>query len=144
MKITISTAKPEDSNGVSDLLRQMGYVTSDSETARRIKLYEQPAYRLMLAKTPEIIVGFIALHFYDVLHLPAPEGRISSFCVDEKVRGKGIGKTLLTAAEDYFKENGCYKIVLNSNLKRPETHQFYLNRGYQFTSKHFAKFLENT
>jgi GNAT superfamily N-acetyltransferase len=143
MKINITVAKPEDANRLADLLRQMGYEVSEADTAKRIKLYGQPAYRLLLAKTEEMAVGFIALHFYDVLHLPATEGRISSFCVDEKVRGKGIGKALLAAAEDYFKENGCYKIVLNSNLKRPETHQFYLNRGYQFTSKHFAKFLEN-
>jgi len=143
MKISVAVAKSEDANRVADLLRQMGYVVSESDTAKRIKEYEQPNYQLLLAKTEEITVGFIALHFYDVLHLPAPEGRISSFCVDEKVRGKGIGKVLLTAAEEYFKENGCYKIVLNSNLKRPETHQFYLNRGYQFTSKHFAKFLAN-
>lgn len=142
MKISIAVAKPEDATRVADLLNQMGYATTELETVKRITLYGQPSYQLIIAKAEEITVGFIALHFYDVLHLPAPEGRISSFCIDEKVRGKGIGKTLLNAAEDYFKENGCYKIVLNSNLKRPETHQFYLNRGYQFTSKHFAKFLE--
>ena len=142
MKISIAVAKPEDATRVADLLNQMGYATTELETVKRITLYGQPSYQLIIAKAEEITVGFIALHFYDVLHLPAPEGRISSFCIDEKVRGKGIGKTLLNAAEDYFKENGCYKIVLNSNLKRPETHLFYLNRGYQFTSKHFAKFLE--
>lgn len=142
MKISIAVAKPEDATRVADLLNQMGYATTELETVKRITLYGQPSYQLIIAKAEEITVGFIALHFYDVLHLPAPEGRISSFCIDEKVRGKGIGKTLLNAAEEYFKENGCYKIVLNSNLKRPETHQFYLNRGYQFTSKHFAKFLE--
>ena len=142
MKISIEVAKLEDANGVAELLRQMGYAASESDAIRRIKLYGQPSYQLLLAKTEEMTVGFIALHYYDVLHLPAPEGRISSFCVDEKVRGKGIGKTLITAAENYFKDNGCYKIVLNSNLKRPETHLFYLNRGYQFTSKHFAKLIE--
>ena len=112
MKISIEVAKPEDANRVTDLLRQMGYAASESDTVNRIKLYAQPSYRLLLAKTEEMTVGFIALHFYEVLHLPTPEGRISSFCIDEKVRGKGIGKTLLAAAEDYFKENGCYKIVL--------------------------------
>jgi len=82
----------------------------------------------------------IALHIYEVLHLPAPEGRVISFCVDEKVREKGVGTSLLNEAEAFFKESGCYKIVLNCNLRRTEIHQYYLNRGYQFTSKHFAKF----
>lgn len=141
MKITIEEAKTEDAAEIADLLGQMGYPVSVVDTANRIKMYSQPSYRLLVAKTDAVTVGFIALHTYDVLHLPAPEGRISSFCVNEKVRGTGIGIALLKAGEDYFKENGCYKIVLNSNLKRPETHQFYLNRGYQFTSKHFAKFI---
>jgi GNAT superfamily N-acetyltransferase len=141
MKIDIAEARTEDAADVAELVRQMGYPVSVADTANRIRLYSQPSYRLLVAKMDAVTVGFIALHIYDVLHLPAPEGRISSFCVDEKVRGMGIGIALLKAGEDYFKENGCYKIVLNSNLKRPETHQFYLNRGYQFTSKHFAKFM---
>jgi GNAT superfamily N-acetyltransferase len=132
MKISIEVAKPEDANRVADLLRQMGYVASETDTAKRIALYRPPSYQLLLAKAEEVTVGFIALHFYDVLHLPAPEGRISSFCVDEKFRGTGVGTLLLNRAEDFFDQNGCYKIVLNSNLKRPETHQFYLNKGYLF------------
>jgi GNAT superfamily N-acetyltransferase len=142
MKIRVHVAKTEDAGEVADLLRQMGYPVSESEVISRIKLYIKPSYLLLVAKSEEVIVGFIALHIYDVLHLPAPEGRISSFCVDENVRGTGVGTMLLNAAELFFKEKGCYKIVLNSNLKRPETHQYYLNRGYQYTSKHFAKIIE--
>jgi hypothetical protein len=41
MKISVAVAKPEDSNRVSDLLRQMGYAVSESDTAKRIKEYEQ-------------------------------------------------------------------------------------------------------
>jgi GNAT superfamily N-acetyltransferase len=138
---SIHIAKPEDVIEITDLLHQMGYPVSETEAAARMKLYSQPSYCLFVCKLDMVTVGFIALHFYDVLHLPAPEGRISSFCVDEKIRGKGIGTALLLAAENFFKEKGCYKIVLNSNLKRPDTHQYYLNRGYLYTSKHFAKFL---
>ncbi len=143
MKISIRLAKPDDAAAVADLIHQMGYSVSETQTAKRIQLYLQPSYMLLVAQKENEVVGYIALHIYNVVHLPAPEGRIISFCVDEKVRGSGVGTVLLHAAEDYFKENGCYKIVLNSNLKRPDTHQYYLNRGYQFTSKHFAKFLMN-
>jgi predicted N-acetyltransferase YhbS len=143
MKISIRLARPDDAAAVADLIHQMGYPVSEAESVRRIQWYSNPKYLLLVAESEEVVVGYIALHIYDVLHLPAPEGRIISFCVNEKVRGSGVGTVLLHAAEDYFKENGCYKIVLNSNLKRPDTHQYYLNRGYQFTSKHFAKFLMN-
>jgi N-acetylglutamate synthase-like GNAT family acetyltransferase len=143
MKISIRPAHIDDAAALADLIGQLGYPVSDEECHKRIQSYAQPNYLLLIAEREELVVGYIALHIYDVLHLPAAEGRISSFCVTEKMRGTGIGNALLRAAEDYFKENSCYKIVLNSNLKRPETHQYYLHRGYQFTSKHFAKFLMN-
>jgi len=141
LETSIHIARPEDAAAVADLIRQMDYPVSEQEAAQRIKLYSQPNYHLLLAKKGKITIGLIALHIYDVLHLPAPEGRIISFCVDEKIRGTGAGTTLLHAAEVFFKEKKCFKIVLNCNLKRPDTHQYYLNRGYLFTSKHFAKFL---
>ncbi len=140
MNIKIRIAISEDAASVADLINQMGYPVSESEAEIRIQQYSTPSYRLMLAEHEGNTIGLIALHIYDVLHLPAPEGRVISFCVDEKVRDKGVGTKLLNEAENFFKESGCYKIVLNCNLRRTDTHQYYLNRGYQFTSKHFAKF----
>lgn len=140
MNIKIRIATPEDAAAIADLINQMGYPVSESESKIRIQQYSKPSYRLMLAEQEGVTVGLIALHIYEVLHLPAPEGRVISFCVDEKVRNKGVGTYLLNEAERFFKESGCYKIVLNCNLRRTDTHQYYLNRGYQFTSKHFAKF----
>jgi GNAT superfamily N-acetyltransferase len=140
MNIKIRIATPNDSAVVADLINQMGYSVSEAEAEQRIKQYSKPSYRIMMAEHDGVTVGLIALHIYDVLHLPAPEGRVISFCVDEKVRNKGVGTILLNEAENFFKESGCYKIVLNCNLRRADTHQYYLNRGYQFTSKHFAKF----
>jgi len=141
MEISLHIARPEDATAVADLIRQMDYPVTEQDAVARIKLYSQPYYHLLVAKKENITIGLIALHIYHVLHLPAPEGRIISFCVDEKIRRTGAGTILLRAAEDFFKENKCFKIVLNCNLKRPDTHQYYLNRGYKFTSKHFAKFL---
>jgi GNAT superfamily N-acetyltransferase len=141
LEISIHIARPEDALAVAGLIRQMDYPVTEQDTVARIKLYSQPSYHLLVAKKENVTIGLIALHIYHVLHLPAPEGRIISFCVDEKIRRTGAGTILLRAAEDFFKENKCFKIVLNCNLKRPDTHQYYLNRGYKFTSKHFAKFL---
>jgi len=143
MKIDIEIGKPEDAEAVAELIRQLGYPVTEADVVKRITQYSQPSYLLLLAKTDGKTIGLIALHIYDVLHLPAPEGRIISFCVDEKLRNSGVGNFLLKEAEDYFRESGCYKIVLNCNLRRTEIHQYYLNRGYQFTSKHFAKFLQH-
>jgi GNAT superfamily N-acetyltransferase len=142
MKITIHVGKPEDATDVANLLGQLGYPVSASEAASRIKLYSPPPYLLLIAKTEEETVGFIALHVYDELHLPGPVGRITSFCVNETVRGTGVGTRLLHAAEYFFKEKGCFKIEVTSNLRRMHTHHYYLHHGYKETSKHFVKIIE--
>lgn len=143
MKIDIREAKPEDAAEIVKLLDQLGYPDSITESTLRMKLYTQPAYQLLIAEKDREVVGFIALHFYNELHLPGAVGRITSFCVNENNRGTGIGTLLLNEAEDYFKANGCFKIEVTSNLRRTITHQYYLHQGYKETSKHFVKIIEH-
>lgn len=38
---------------------------------------------------------------------------IDDLCVDEGIRGRGIGKELYTACVDLAKENDCYNLTLN-------------------------------
>ena len=38
---------------------------------------------------------------------------IDDLCVDENIRGKGIGRILLEAAKKFAKETGCYNVTLN-------------------------------
>lgn len=139
--MTIEIAKKEDASRLIILLAQLGYTAQTEDVIKKINLHAIENYKLMVAKVNGEVMGFIALHVYQTFHLSGLVGRITSFCVDESQRGFGIGNSLLAAAEDYFKENKCYKIEVTSNLRRTSTHSYYLNRGYQETSKHFVKFL---
>jgi GNAT superfamily N-acetyltransferase len=141
MKSHITEAKPEDVPQLSVLLEQLGYPTSESETLSKLNLYSQPNYKILVARSETAVLGFIALHIHQAFHLPGAVGRITSFCVDEKMRGFGVGSLLLAAAEEYFLGNSCYKIEVTSNLRRTATHPYYLQRGYSETSKHFVKIL---
>ncbi|MBL7871042.1 MAG: GNAT family N-acetyltransferase [Cyclobacteriaceae bacterium] len=141
MKPHITEAKPEDVPQLSMLLEQLGYPTSESETLPKLDLYSPPDYKILVARSDTNVLGFIALNYYQTFHLPGPVGRITSFCVDERVRGTGIGNQLLAAAEEYFLANLCYKIEVTSNIRRTATHPYYLKRGYSETSKHFVKIL---
>jgi ribosomal protein S18 acetylase RimI-like enzyme len=137
----IEQATLTDSFSISKLLGQLGYATSQMEVLRRINIFTEPGYKLLVAKENETVLGFIALHIYHQIHHGGPIGRITSFCVDEKVRGKGIGSALLDEAEKYFAEHGCIKIEVTSNKRRDQTHEYYLRHGYSETSKHFVKII---
>jgi GNAT superfamily N-acetyltransferase len=141
MKTFIEEAKPEDAARLGILLGQLGYPATHSQMLNRIQQHNSPTYKLLVAKQENQALGFIALHFYYAFHHSAPIGRITAFCVDENARGAGIGSLLLRTAEEFFEQQGCFKIELTSNLRRGNAHQYYLQRGYIEGSKHFIKIL---
>lgn len=141
--MTIRAAKEKDAPALSALLAQLGYPSTDASCREKVKVYSKTGYKMLVAEIDLTVVGFISLHHYVTPHLPGPTGRITAFCLDEKSRGRGLGTLLLEASELYFKEVGCYKVEVTSNVKRTRTHSYYLNLGYQQTSMHFAKFLKD-
>ena len=54
---------------------------------------------------------------------------IDDLCVDEKLRGKHIGKSLYDAAVQMAKENGCYNLTLNVWSCNPSAMKFYEAQG---------------
>ena len=55
---------------------------------------------------------------------------IDDLCVDESVRGRHVGKTLLASAEKLAKVNGCYNVTLNVWTCNESALKFYEASGY--------------
>ena len=54
---------------------------------------------------------------------------IDDLCVDEKFRGKGVGKELYEAALSLAKEKGCYNLTLNVWSCNESAIHFYESMG---------------
>ena len=54
---------------------------------------------------------------------------IDDLCVDEKLRGKHIGKELYEAAVALARESGCYNLTLNVWSCNPSAIRFYEAQG---------------
>ena len=54
-------------------------------------------------------------------------------------RSRGFGKQLLLAASDAARQVGCYKVMLMTGSKKPETISFYLGAGFEQTKTGFQK-----
>ena len=54
---------------------------------------------------------------------------IDDLCVDEKLRGRHIGKELYDAAIKLAKESGCYNLTLNVWSCNPSAMRFYEAQG---------------
>ena len=85
------------------------------------------------------MIGCLTTSLTQVLHRPAPVGRISMMVVDEKLRNRGIGAVLVAAAEQALAAQGCYMVEVTSHVRRTEAHRFYERIGYQRTSVRLAK-----
>ena len=54
---------------------------------------------------------------------------IDDLCVDEKLRGRHIGKELYEFAKSLAKEDGCYNLTLNVWSCNPSAMKFYKAQG---------------
>lgn len=54
---------------------------------------------------------------------------IDDLCVDEKMRGRHIGKELYEAAVKLARESGCYNLTLNVWSCNPSAQRFYEAQG---------------
>ena len=71
-------------------------------------------------------------------------GYIENVIVDEKYRGKGIGKQIIENAINYAVNENCNKVLLQSGMDRKKAHKFYESIGFDGeTKKAFVKRLNN-
>lgn len=105
------------------------------ETA--VALFEQieqvPDYSIYLASLNAEVIGTFSLllaptFMHRGLHRFA---LLDAVMVKPDFRGQGLGKAMVQAALHISREQGCYKLMLSSNLKRDRAHQFYQSLGFR-------------
>jgi GNAT superfamily N-acetyltransferase len=144
----IRVVVPEDLGALADLTKQLGYDTSLATLRANILSYLQDNERsLFVAVVENTVVGYIATGVTQMFHQEKKHMRVVSLVVDRLHRGKGIGKRLLLAAEDWAREHNCWMIDLTSSFRRETegTHDFYLNQGYRKDgSAYFRKLMDHS
>jgi len=56
---------------------------------------------------------------------------IDDLCVDESMRGSGVGSALYRYVKEFAREKGCYNITLNVWQKNEAAQRFYKSCGFQ-------------
>jgi GNAT superfamily N-acetyltransferase len=116
-----------------------GKVLSLSEAERVFeRMAQYPNYKIHVAVCEARIVGTFALLIMDNLgHLGAPSAVIEDVAVEPQWQGRGVGTSMMEYAFELTKKEGCYKVVVSSNLERKRAHAFYESlcferHGYSF------------
>lgn len=131
MEIFIRNIVPDDAEDIARLTAQLGYSLSLTETAQNIKaIREHKDHDAFVAIYEGHIVGWIGVsHAIQLETLPFCE--IRGLVVDDQYRKMGIGKLLIEKAKQWCRNKGNNLLRLRCNVKRTETHLFYLHLGFQ-------------
>lgn len=135
--IDIRAATEEDLPEVLDIYAQPeidAEITLPIIQAKEIfnKISSYPNYHIYVACINGKVRGTFALLIMDNLgHLGALSAIVEDVAVHPDFQGQGIGKAMMKFAFQLCKESRCYKVVLSSNKKRKNAHEFYKSLGFK-------------
>lgn len=127
---------------MSALLRELGYEVSAEAVAERLQQVQgsgDDAVYLYIDAESAVPLGVIAVHWTQILHLPAPSARITSIVVSEKARRQRVGERLIAHAAEAVRRAGCGSIELTTALHRDGAHAFYRALGFSEKARHFQR-----
>lgn len=143
--LLLRMATLDDADAAAALLQDMDARTSSplvgghpqamtSSDIRQLlrRMAEYPFFKLYLLEEGGIAVGsFSLLVFAGASHSGCAQGVLDGVVVRAEDRGRGLGGYMLARAAQLAREQGCYKLMLSSNLRRIDAHRFYRRLGYR-------------
>jgi len=108
-------------------------LTVDAAAAilRRMATYPDYGVYVASAGAGQVVGTFALLIMDNLAHGGAPSAVVEDVCVDEPLRGHGIGRAMMKHAMERARDRGCYKLTLSSNLARERAHAFYRALGFE-------------
>lgn len=131
MEILIRDIAEQDAEAINALSTQLGYTMSIEQTVSNIRsVLRTKGHNAFVAILENKIRGWIGVA--EALQIEsAPFCEIRGLIVDEKLRGRGIGKLLIEKVKQWSKETGNKTLRLRCNMTRKEAHLFYQHLGFK-------------
>jgi len=129
----VRVAEEGDVEALASLSAQLGYPIAVGEMHERCARVRAARFgEIIVAVTKDgaqAVVGWT--HVAPRLQLEEqPHAELAGLVVDERLRGAGVGKALLAAAEDWARMQGFAFMRVRSNVVRERAHRFYEREGY--------------
>jgi GNAT superfamily N-acetyltransferase len=138
----IRSAQSEDVDALANLMAELGYPTSSEQMRRRFKAISHDASNgTLVAEREGKVLGMVGLRIERSYGSDDSYVQIRDFVVGSEHRGKGVGRTLLSAAEDWARRRGARDVMLTTHKRRTDAHRFYRSMGYEATGYRFYKAL---
>ena len=145
IKIFIREAEPTDISALTELMNELGYPTSIDEMKTRFEnIKNHKDHQTFVAADEKEILGMVGLSKNFSYEQNGIYVRVLALVTRSRFRQKGIGKKLMDVAENWAREIGANKVLLNCGNRdeRAIAHLFYKKIGYEIKSSGFVKKLE--
>jgi GNAT superfamily N-acetyltransferase len=141
LEVTTRPASISDAEAIARLTRQLGYDVETRDVEDRLsRLLARRDQQFVIAEHDGRSIGWVNMILVEYVETGAFV-TIGGLVVDREYRGQGIGRRLLTEAEQWAAQQGCAIVRLSSSATRTEAHKFYEHVGYMNvkTQLSFAK-----
>ena len=135
MELTVRKMLLEDAHYINLLSHQLGYPVAVEQTEELIgEVLSTSGHVAYVAVYNGEVVAWI--HAAKAIGLETkPFIEIRGLVVNEKLRKKGIGEKLVNRIREWCIEKDIHDLRVRSNIKRKESHPFYLALGFSETKQ---------
>ena len=129
--VGVRRAETADAAALADLMTQLGYPTRASEMEMRMEtISADKNYATFVAVSEGKVcgmIGTVARYSYEHNNQGA---KIMALVVSDQMRGRGVGRALIAAAENDLAQRNIRRLAVNTHFRRTEAHEFYEKLGY--------------
>lgn len=131
MDLEIRAVCTADAEAISRLCsEEMGYPCDAALVEAKLQQLDSRREAVFAAFLEGVAIGYIHIEKYDVLYFETM-ANILGLAVSSPHQRKGVGSTLIQAAEAWALDRGIRLMRLNSGSTRTGAHAFYRKLGYQ-------------
>ena len=133
----IRRANPADADAIQSLYLELVDDPEIRILPEKIEaLAESTSSILLVAESGGEVCASALLNLCaDVMYGAQPFAVVENVVVSIAMRKQGIGTQLLARVEELAKEHDCSKVMLLSNVRRHEAHEFFRRCGFSSDTK---------
>ena len=140
--VAIRPAEDADAPELAALLAHLGYPADAADLPDRLLRLRSDGDDAFVAVLDGVTVGLATVHSRAVLHVARPVAQLTALVVPPAMRGRGVGRALVVAAEQWARAQDADRLVVTTALHRAEAPLFYERLGFEHTGRRYVRKLE--
>jgi GNAT superfamily N-acetyltransferase len=137
--VAIRPAVEDDAPELAALLAHLGYPADPADLPDRLLRLRSDGDDAFVAVMDGKTVGLATVHSRAVLHVARPVAQLTALVVPPAMRGRGVGRALVAAAEQWARAQEADRLVVTTALHRADAPLFYERLGFEHTGRRYVK-----